>query len=144
MARLSGLLGQGGIRRWGGVTDPTGIGLLKRRARALAADVERLATHPCGQDVANIPRPLHTDWAWRPAIWSGPVEGVNGPVANNAALGVGAKVFLDCWSADIWARQVDGRVAGLLLPGAVGLLGLPHIPQLGIANRVGHLPLELR
>lgn len=66
-----------------------------------------------------IPRPLHADWAWRPELWTGQVEGMpRDRVASGAALGREAKLFHDCPRAECAVRQlrhaaaVDG-VAGI-------------------------------
>ncbi|RZW01472.1 MAG: hypothetical protein EX266_13075 [Rhodobacteraceae bacterium] len=110
MARLGGLFQQGFRRRFGGDADAARAGVLTRRAREMAAGVERLAGSADAQLAANSRWPLHTDWAWRPEAWSGQlVVDRGGAVSNGSPLGSDAKFFLDCRQAEIAVRQIDGK-----------------------------------
>lgn len=55
----------------------------------------------------EISKPLHSDWAWRPELWSVPVSpgGVRG-MAGGTALGREVRVFHDCPRRECAVSQV--------------------------------------
>lgn len=59
-------------------------------------------------DPALPPQPLHTDWAWRGALWSGPTPLPAGPLAGGAEVGPGCKLFHDDPSARIAMVRPEG------------------------------------
>jgi hypothetical protein len=83
--------------------DAANLKTVRTRARALNRRLERvlhvadgrLALPLAGQ--AAIRRPMHSDWAWRPELWSGPIKPVGlASVENKTPVGREAKVFHDC------------------------------------------------
>lgn len=116
---LTGLLEKGTLRRWDRAAraasemDPAELKALRTRARALGRRVDRvlhvaegrLALPLAGQ--AAIRRPMHSDWAWRPELWSGPVRGAGlASVETKTPVGREAKIFHDCALSELSVRQV--------------------------------------
>jgi len=68
----------------------------------------RLALPVIGSNA--IPRPLGTDWAWRPALWRGPIP-VPGysSVASKTPICDGATIFHDCRRSELTVRQIRNR-----------------------------------
>jgi len=117
--RLSGLIEKGTLRRWDRAVrtmeslDPADLKALRNRARSLGRRVDqvlhvtegRLALPLAGQ--AAIRRPMHSDWAWRPELWSGPVKGAGiASVSSKTSIGREAKVFHDCMLSELSIRQL--------------------------------------
>ena len=116
---LTNALDRRALRRWARAADeateldPENLVALRARARALSKRVGkalqiaegRLQLPLAGQ--AAIARPMHSDWAWRPEIWSTPVSpsGV-AAVASKTGFGQEARVFHDCPHSEITLRQV--------------------------------------
>ncbi len=69
-----------------------------------AAD-ERLALPRVGSEA--FPKPSGTDWAWRPALWRGPlpVPGISS-VQTKSMLGDEVTLFHDCAHSELTLRQV--------------------------------------
>lgn len=113
------------LRRWGRAADRAtrldaeSLASLRARARALrtrldrflAAADARLSADGAGD--RTLPRPLHSDWAWRPELWR---TGVTPPghagVEPGATLGGEAQLFHDCPLAEISVRQAAAPRAG--------------------------------
>lgn len=89
--------------------EPAALAALRARAQALRLRLDladRIAEARLAVPGA-VPRPLHTDWAWRPGPWSAPFRpGGLSHVASGTALGEGAKLFHDCPGSEIAVRQV--------------------------------------
>ena len=107
------------LRRWDkaartvGSLDAHDMKVMRNRARSLSRRVDkvlhvsegRLALPLAGQ--AAIRRPMHSDWAWRPELWSGPIKPIGlASVENKAPVGNEAKVFHDCPLGELSIRQV--------------------------------------
>lgn len=85
----------------------------RTRARRLRAHLdklihvaeERLALPMIGNQA--FPRPVDTDWAWRPELWCGPlpVPGMSS-VTSQSMLGDEATMFHDCAQSELTLRQV--------------------------------------
>jgi hypothetical protein len=100
-ARLADRLDLGALRQ------------LRSDARQIRRELDRLLhvaegrlTLPLiGKD--TIDRPLGTDWAWRPELWSGPVVPAGiAAAANRATLGDGTTLFHDCTVSELTLRQI--------------------------------------
>lgn len=96
---------------------------LRRRARALQQRVDRflhvadgkLALPALGE--VGIKKPLHTDWAWRPALWSGPVRPSGATaIVPKTRLGAEVTLFHDCSRSEITFRQVRNTAPDDLAP----------------------------
>ncbi|NNE79621.1 MAG: hypothetical protein HKN18_05035 [Silicimonas sp.] len=131
---LSGLLDKRTLRRWERAAarvdsvDASELKALRTRARALSRRVDRvlhvaegrLALPLAGQ--AAIRRPMHSDWAWRPELWSGPVKPCGlASVANKTSIGREAKLFHDCALSELSIRQVRNTRAEDIAPYGVRL-----------------------
>lgn len=126
---LFGLLEKGTLRRWdraartADTLDPARLKTLRQRARSLSRRVDqvlhtaegRLALPLAGQ--AAIRRPMHSDWAWRPELWSGPVkpEGF-ASVETKTQIGHQAKIFHDCGLSELSIRQLRNTRAEDIAP----------------------------
>ena len=126
---LTGLIEKRTLRRWrkaAGLVDAMDAGELKalrNRARALSRHVDkvlhvsegRLTLPLAGQ--AAIRRPMHSDWAWRPELWCGPIKPAGlATVANKTPIGREAKVFHDCALSELSVRQVRNARARDIAP----------------------------
>ena len=116
---IRGLIEKRTLRRWQraaagaeslGVSD---LKSLRQTARSLGRQVDRvlhvaegrLALPMGGQ--AAVRRPLHSDWAWRPELWSGPVSPVGlASVKTKTQIGREAKIFHDCNCNELSVRQM--------------------------------------
>ena len=123
---LTGLIEKRTLRRWDRAArvaaslDAAELKALRTRARSLGRRIDqvlhvaegRLALPLAGQ--AGIRRPMHSDWAWRPELWSGPVKPSGfASVETKTALGREAKVFHDCALSELSVRQVRKEFAPL-------------------------------
>jgi hypothetical protein len=85
----------------------------RNRARLLRAHLDRLiqtADERLAQpdrDPADFPRPHNADWAWRPAVWRGPLA-VPGAaaLAQKSPLDDDITLFHDCTQSEITLRQI--------------------------------------
>lgn len=117
------------LSRWTRLADRAGTenqDVLKRvrsRARALQQRIDRVLHIADGRlalptvGSAGIHKPLHTDWAWRPGLWSGPARPY-GAVAVTAStdLGGDATLFHDCTWSEVTMRQTRNLGADALAP----------------------------
>lgn len=114
-SRLDGLIDKGALRRWDRAAekaaelDPVALKSLQSRALLLGRQLERFV-HSAENRLtapASIPKPLHTDWAWRPDLFSAPCRpsGIT-DVGTGTEFGRGFKVFHDCVEREIALRQV--------------------------------------
>ncbi len=107
------------LRRWSRAAeeaetlDPEGLVALRSRARALSKRVGKALQVAEGRlqlplvGHAAIARPMHSDWAWRPELWSRPVSpSGRAAVASKTPFGKEARLFHDCPHAEITLRQV--------------------------------------
>ncbi|WP_246032900.1 DUF6478 family protein [Falsirhodobacter xinxiangensis] len=117
---IDGLLHQRIMNRWTRDADHADamglprLRLLRRRARTLRAQLDRLlmAAEPRLQEAPAIRRPLGTDWAWRPPLWTAPVSQPGLVRSSRAQLDGMTAVFHDCRLCETGARQVrNGRAA---------------------------------
>lgn len=107
------------MRRWEGVAaqaDLMGLGNL-RGAKARAVELRQLLdrflfaadarlTRPLNGSNAMQP-PLHSDWAWRPQIWRGPIfPSGQAAVETNTRIGDEVTLFHDCRLSDLTVRQI--------------------------------------
>jgi len=126
---LTALLEKRTLRRWEkaaqciDAVDTSELKVLRNRARALSRRVDRvlhvsegrLALPLAGQ--AAIRRPMHSDWAWRPELWCGPVKpGGLASVETKTSIGKEAKVFHDCALSELSIRQVRNTRAEDIAP----------------------------
>lgn len=115
IGRLGDILEDRSLRRWERAAaevadmDPVSLRSLRGRARDLGRRLDRVV-HAAEARLARpapISRPLHTDWAWRPALWTGPVRPAGlVALASGTEFGPGAKVFHDCPRNECSVRQV--------------------------------------
>lgn len=121
--RVSGLIDRAFHRRtmnrWAGAvgraesTDLSSLRKLRARAKELRRRLDevvhiadaRLTLPLIGSSA--IMKPLHSDWAWRPQVWRGPVSppGIVA-VASKAMLGDEVTVFHDCRISELTFRQI--------------------------------------
>ncbi|MEM9427224.1 MAG: DUF6478 family protein [Pseudomonadota bacterium] len=172
------LLDKGTLRRWDRAArnvdglDPGDLKRLRQKARALGRRVdkvlhvaeERLALPIPGE--AGVRRPMHSDWAWRPELWRGPVKPAGlAMVESKSPVGREAKIFHDCALSELSVRQLrntkaediapygvrmdvfqfDGSFLSLALdlpPGAINGLTRRHIIRLEIRVET-EKPLEI-
>lgn len=95
----------------------------RNQARSLRAELDRLIHVAEGRlalpavGTTSFPRPHGTDWAWRPALWRGPLP-IPGlcPVPTKSGLGDEAAVFHDGDGADLALRQLRNRSEQDLAP----------------------------
>lgn len=107
------------LSRWSRLADRAGVEdietlrRIRTRARSMQQRVDRLL-HTAEERLAlpmvgsaGIKMPLHTDWAWRPELWSGPVR-PRGAVAVSTSTRVGSEtsLFHDCGLCEVNLRQV--------------------------------------
>ena len=85
----------------------------RNRARQLRTHLDRLIHVADGRlalpqiGTSYFPRPHGTDWAWRPALWRGPlpVPGISS-VAPKSMLGDEVTLFHDCEFSELTLRQL--------------------------------------
>ena len=76
----------------------------------------RLALPVIGSNA--IPRPLGTDWAWRPDLWRGPIAGAGLCVGRqqDSCSATGITVFHDCRRSELTVRQIRNTREADLAP----------------------------
>ena len=128
------LLHKGSLRRWGRMADATpamdfatlrrSLGrawaLRRRLDRVIHQAENRLALPVIGSNA--IRKPLGSDWAWRPPLWTGPipVPGLSS-VPGRAVIDEGATVFHDCRRSELTLRQIRNTREADLAPFALRL-----------------------
>jgi len=116
---LDRLVYSAGLRRWSQAAAQAAeldLNTLRRqrtRARRLRGHLdklihvaeERLALPMIGNQA--FPRPVDSDWAWRPELWCGPlpVPGMSS-VQSKSMLGREATLFHDCVHSELTLRQI--------------------------------------
>lgn len=127
--RLSSWAERRMLRRWSRLaeaadtTSPEALKAVRTKARALQQRLDRFMHVADGRlalpmvGSAGIQKPLHTDWAWRPEAWSGPIR-PKGAVAVTASTKIGAEasIFHDCKWSEITFRQIRNRSGDDLAP----------------------------
>lgn len=113
------ILHQRALARWGAIRDRAGsfdLELLRKtrgQARALRRKLDqvlhiadgRLTLPLIGSNA--IVKPLHSDWAWRPGLWRGPIHPQGyAAVASKTSIGEGVRIFHDCRISELTLRQV--------------------------------------
>ncbi|MEO1537245.1 MAG: DUF6478 family protein [Pseudomonadota bacterium] len=116
---MFGLLDKGTLRRWDRAArtvdtlEPGELKKLRQQARALGRRVdkvlhvaeERMALPIAGE--VGVRRPMHSDWAWRPELWRGPIKPAGlALVATKTPIGREAKVYHDCTLSELSVRQL--------------------------------------
>jgi len=116
---LDGMLFRGAMKRWAKAAreaDATDLPALRKqrgRARRLRQHLERLihvaenrlALPLIGGDAFQLPH--DTDWAWRPAVWSGPLPKPGASsVESKTMLGQEVTLFHDCSISELTLRQL--------------------------------------
>jgi hypothetical protein len=120
---------RGAVRRWSRLADRAGrmeldeLRALRGRAwgmrrhldRVLHEAEGRLALPVIGSNA--ILRPVGTDWAWRPALWRGPIP-VPGLASapGRAVIAEGVTLFHDCRQSELTVRQIRNQRAEDLAP----------------------------
>ena len=105
-------------RRWrraaetAGTLDLFTLRRLRGRARRLRRTLDRLLFEADGRlaagprDGDSFAKPPGTDWAWRPAVWNGPLAEVRGAGAGaRTPIGEEMTLFHDCDLAELSFRQ---------------------------------------
>jgi len=88
----------------------------RNQARQLRTHLDRLIHVADGRlalpqiGTSYFPKPHGTDWAWRPALWRGPlpVPGLSS-VASKSRLGEEVTLFHDCEFSELTLRQLRNR-----------------------------------
>lgn len=116
---LDRMLFRRAMQRWGRVAEQApGMDLerlrgFRGRARQMRRELDRViheAEHRLALPVIGtnaIRRVMGTDWAWRPALWRGPIA-VPGfsSVPGKASICDGATLFHDCRRSELTVRQI--------------------------------------
>ena len=107
------------LRRWaaaqGQVPDLSALKALRGRARHVRREADRLLHLAEGRLAAAghsnaLPQALHSDWAWRPEAWRGPLRPSGlAAVGTRTGFGAEATVFHDCKTSELSLRQVRTR-----------------------------------
>lgn len=126
---LTGLLEKGALRRWTRVMhavedmDAVSLKTVRNRAKSLNRRLERVLHVADGRlalpfaENAAIRRPMHSDWAWRPELWSGPVKPAGkASVSNKTRIGHETKIFHDCPHAELSICQIRNSQAEDIAP----------------------------
>lgn len=116
---LDRLLFRHSLDRWrhaASMAETSDTGLLRRlrgQARQLRREIDRLLHVADGRlllpEIGKnaIRKPLHSDWAWRPELWSGPITPPGlAAVENRGGFGSQATIFHDCEQSELTIRQI--------------------------------------
>lgn len=94
---------------------------LRNRARLVRREVDRLL-HQADERLsqpgpATLPRPIGTDWIWRPDLWRGGIAqpGLT-PETGKTPVCEGATLFHDCRQPELALRQLRNSRTGDLAP----------------------------
>ena len=126
---LFGLLEKGALRRWDRAArtthklDPIRLKSLHNHARKLSRRIdtvlhnaEAVLALPISGSAA-IRRPMHSDWAWRPELWSGPIKPAGiASVESRTKFGSETNIFHDCALSELSVRQVRNTTAADIAP----------------------------
>lgn len=123
---LFGLLEKGALRRWDRAAratdtlDPIRLKSLHNHARKLSGRVDEVLHKTevrLSSGHAAIRRPMHSDWAWRPKLWSGPIK-PNGiaSIESRTRFGNESSVFHDCALSELSIRQIRNTGAADIAP----------------------------
>ncbi len=117
------------MHRWGGLADRAAkmdlasLRLLRGRARALRRQLDRLLFIADGRLTLPLvgsnafQKPLHSDWAYRPQLWRGPVSPPGVAAAETKAMfGDEVTLFHDCKISELTVRQVRNTHENDLAP----------------------------
>ena len=108
-----------GLGRWARaarkarLTDLTTLRRQRNRARQLKAHLDQLI-HVADERLAlpvigskSFPKPHNADWAWRPALWRGPLPSPGlSSVKSKSMLGDEVTLFHDCQYSELTLRQL--------------------------------------
>jgi hypothetical protein len=117
------------LRRWANAADRAetldldSLKSMRARARALRRRVDRLLHVAEGRlalpliGTNAIKKPLHSDWAYRPEIWRGPlaVPG-HAAVETKTPIGDEGTIFHDCRISELTVRQIRNTRQSDLAP----------------------------
>lgn len=117
------------MRRWRRLADLAGgldlesLRRLRGQALALRRNLDRvihLAEHQLALPLIGssaMRKPMGTDWAWRPMLWTGPIP-VPGfaTVQNKTMICDGTTIFHDCRSSELTLRQLRNTRESDLAP----------------------------
>lgn len=126
---LTGMIDRQARRRWStaarGVQDASlpELKSVRSEARRLKRHLEEVLHVADGRlslpliEAEAIKAPLHSDWAWRPQPWAGPLE-VPGiaPAPSGASFGREMSVFHDCALNELSLRQIRNNAEEDLAP----------------------------
>lgn len=107
------------IRRWrrtASAADQVSLGMLRRirlRALELRQALDRIIFVANGRLALPLigsntfPKPLHSDWSWRPQLWRGPIfPPGRAAVESKSAFGDEVTIFHDCRISELTVRQM--------------------------------------
>lgn len=107
------------IRRWrrtASAVDQVSLGMLRRirlRALELRQALDRIIFVANGRLALPLigsntfPKPLHSDWSWRPQLWRGPIfPPGRAAVESKSAFGDEVTIFHDCRISELTVRQM--------------------------------------
>ncbi|NVO56268.1 hypothetical protein HW561_10755 [Rhodobacteraceae bacterium B1Z28] len=102
--------------------------LQRDQARSLRMHLDRLVHVADGRlarpqiGSAQFPKPVGTDWSWRPDLWRGPLArpGI-ASASRKATIDQQVTLFHDCPQSEIAVRQIRNRKEGDLAPFSLAL-----------------------
>lgn len=112
-----------GVRETAATVDLENLRGIRKRARALRRRLDQILHIADGRlslpliGSSAIQKPLHSDWAWRPELWQGPVfpKG-HAAIASKTAIGDEVKIYHDCRVSELTLRQVRNTRESDLAP----------------------------
>ncbi|MCI2399498.1 DUF6478 family protein [Aliiroseovarius subalbicans] len=126
---LDRILHKRAMRRWGLFADRAGqynlaaLRVLRGRARALRRQLDRLLFVADGRLTLPLigsntfQKPLHSDWAYRPQLWRGPITPPGTAAADSKAMfGDEVTLFHDCRISELTVRQLRNTRESDLAP----------------------------
>ncbi|WP_067397890.1 DUF6478 family protein [Falsirhodobacter sp. alg1] len=89
-------------------TPPERLMALRKRATALRTQLDRLIATADRRALADqpIPRPLGTDWSWRPELWTGDAISAGLALRSHDKLAGDVTLFHDCPAEEVGVRQI--------------------------------------
>lgn len=101
---------------------------LRGRARGIRKQVDQFlyrAEEKLSLPMSDVPvldQPLHSDWKWRPSLWSGPLpDCAAAEIPRRFDLGPDATLYHDCDRSEITARQVRNTASAIAAPFGLAL-----------------------